>query len=27
VIEWAPGKLDPGEGAKLAAALSAEIGA
>jgi histidine triad (HIT) family protein len=27
VIEWAPGKLDPGEGAKLAAALSTEIGA
>ena len=26
VIEWAPGKLDPGEGAKLAAALSTEIG-
>ena len=26
VIEWAPGKLDPGEGAKLAAALSKEIG-
>ena len=25
VIEWAPGKLDPTEGAKLAAALSAEI--
>ncbi len=27
VIEWAPGKLDPTEGAKLAAALSKEIGA
>ena len=27
VIEWAPGKLDPSEGAKLAAALSKEIGA
>ena len=26
VIEWAPGKLDPTEGAKLAAALSVEIG-
>ena len=27
VIEWGPGKLDPSEGAKLAAALSREIGA
>ena len=27
VMEWAPGKLDPTEGAKLAAALSKEIGA
>ena len=27
VIEWGPGKLDPNEGAKLAAALSREIGA
>ncbi|MGB9338392.1 MAG: HIT family protein [Polyangiales bacterium] len=26
MIEWTPGKLDPGEGAKLAAALSKEIG-
>jgi len=26
VMEWAPGKLDPGEGAKLATALSKEIG-
>lgn len=26
VIEWAPGRLDPGEGAKLSAALRMEIG-